>query len=71
MSGISKGQVSRLCEEIDKRVKDFLDRPFEGDWPARRCLVWISAGPRPRPSGRAFLQEAGPARPARAEAGRL
>jgi len=33
MSGISKSQVSRLCEEIDERVKAFLDRPIEGDWP--------------------------------------
>jgi putative transposase len=27
MSGISKSQVSRLCEEIDKRVQAFLTRP--------------------------------------------
>ena len=39
MSGISKSQVSRLCEEIDGRVKAFLDRPIEGDWP---CL-WVDA----------------------------
>ena len=39
MSGISKGQVSRLCEEIDVRVKAFLDRPIEGDWP----YVWVDA----------------------------
>lgn len=38
-SGISKSQVSRLCEEIDERVKAFLDRPLEGDWP----YVWIDA----------------------------
>jgi putative transposase len=31
MCGISKSQVSRLCEEIDERVKAFLDRPIEGD----------------------------------------
>src|SRR5664279_3847353 len=36
MSGISKSQVSRLCGEIDERVKAFLDRPLEGDWP----YVW-------------------------------
>jgi Transposase, Mutator family len=29
-SGVSKSQVSRLCEEIDGRVKAFLDRPIEG-----------------------------------------
>src|SRR6201998_4327923 len=39
MSGISKSQVSRLCEEIDDKVKAFLDRPIEGDWP----YVWIDA----------------------------
>ena len=39
MSGISKSQVSRLCEEIDGKVKAFLNRPLEGDWP----YVWIDA----------------------------
>jgi putative transposase len=39
MSGISKSQVSRLCAEIDDRVKAFLDRPIEGDWP----YLWIDA----------------------------
>ena len=33
MTGISKSQVSRLCEEIDERVHTVLDRPIEGDWP--------------------------------------
>jgi putative transposase len=33
MSGISKSQVSRLCAEIDEKVKAFLNRPIEGDWP--------------------------------------
>jgi putative transposase len=33
MTGISKSQVSRLCEEIDDRVGTFLERPIEGDWP--------------------------------------
>jgi transposase-like protein len=32
-TGVSKSQVSRLCEEIDARVKAFLDRPLEDDWP--------------------------------------
>lgn len=31
MSGISKSQVSRLCEEIDERVQAFLERPIEGE----------------------------------------
>ena len=39
MSGISKSQVSRLCEEIDDKVKTFLNRPIEGDWP----YLWIDA----------------------------
>ena len=33
LSGISKSQVSKLCREIDERVKAFLDRPLEGDCP--------------------------------------
>ena len=39
MSGISKSQVSRLCEEIDGKVAAFLERPIEGDWP----YLWIDA----------------------------
>jgi transposase-like protein len=39
MSGISKSQVSRLCGEIDEKVKAFLSRPIEGDWP----YLWIDA----------------------------
>jgi len=33
MSGISKRKVLRLCEEIEGKVKAFLNRPLEGDWP--------------------------------------
>ncbi|WP_244627466.1 IS256 family transposase, partial [Microvirga tunisiensis] len=39
MTGISKSQVSRLCEEIDERVNAFLSRPIEGEWP----YLWIDA----------------------------
>ncbi len=39
MTGISKSQVSRLCSEIDDKVKAFLARPIEGDWP----YLWIDA----------------------------
>ena len=39
LAGISKSQVSRLCAEIDERVKAFLSRPIEGSWP----YVWIDA----------------------------
>jgi transposase-like protein len=39
MTGISKSQVSRLCEEIDARVRVFLDRPITGHWP----FVWLDA----------------------------
>ena len=51
-TGISKSQVSRLCEDIDagvpqaacrlgwdKRVQAFLSRPIEGHWP----YLWIDA----------------------------
>ena len=39
MSGISKSQVNRLCEEIDGKVKAFLRRPIEDDCP----YLWIDA----------------------------
>jgi putative transposase len=39
MEGISKSQVSRLCEELDEKVKPFLGRPIEGEWP----YVWLDA----------------------------
>jgi putative transposase len=39
MEGVSKSQVSRLCGEIDERVRDFLARPIEGDWP----YLWLDA----------------------------
>lgn len=39
MTGISKSQVSRLCGEIDEKVKAFLDRPLEGEWP----YIWLDA----------------------------
>jgi putative transposase len=39
MTGISKSQVSRLCEEIDEKVTAFLERPLEGDWP----YLWLDA----------------------------
>ncbi len=38
-TGISKSQVSRLCEEIDDRVDAFLTRPIEGEW----HYLWIDA----------------------------
>ena len=38
-TGVSKSQVSRLCEEIDERVQAFLNRPIEGEWP----YLWIDA----------------------------
>ncbi len=33
-TGISKSQVSRLCEEIDERLDAFLTRPIDGEWHA-------------------------------------
>jgi putative transposase len=39
MSGISKSQVSRLCEEIDGKIATFLNRTLEGDWP----YLWLDA----------------------------
>lgn len=39
MSGISKSQVSRLCEELDERVLGFLTREITGHWP----YLWLDA----------------------------
>ena len=39
MSGISKSQVSTLCQEIDTRVHEFLNRPLAGEWP----YLWLDA----------------------------
>ena len=39
MESISRSQVSRLCAKIDGRVRDFLARPIEGDWP----YLWLDA----------------------------
>jgi transposase-like protein len=39
MSGVSKSQVSRLCAEIDDRVKTSQQRPLERVWP----YLWIDA----------------------------
>jgi hypothetical protein len=51
MSGISKSQVSRLCEEIDGKVKAFLERPIGGGWP----YPWINPCDCGRAVGRAPL----------------
>ncbi len=37
--GISKSQVSELCQALDARVEDFLKRPLEGGWP----YLWLDA----------------------------
>jgi putative transposase len=39
MSGISKSQVSTLCQEIDERVHGFLNRRLDGEWP----YLWLDA----------------------------
>jgi putative transposase len=39
MAGISKSQVSRLCEELDEEVERFRGRPLEGAYP----YVWLDA----------------------------
>jgi hypothetical protein len=47
MSGISKSQVSRLCEEIDEKVKAFLTRPIE-ESSSSRTPMRASKAPSPR-----------------------
>jgi transposase-like protein len=39
MSGISKSQVSRLCEELDAEVQSFRERPLTASYP----YVWLDA----------------------------
>jgi transposase-like protein len=39
MNGISKSQVSRLCQELDAEVERFRTRKLEGDYP----YVWLDA----------------------------
>jgi transposase-like protein len=36
-SGVSRSEVSRLCSEVDERVREFLERPLEGFFP----YVWL------------------------------
>ena len=47
-SGVSKSQVSRLCAEVDERVREFLQRRLEGEFP----YLWLDATyPRVRDEG--------------------
>ncbi len=39
MAGISKSQVSRVCEELDEEVERFRNRPLGGAYP----YVWVDA----------------------------
>ena len=39
LTGISKSTVSKLCKDIDERVREFLDRPLTGEWP----YLWLDA----------------------------
>ena len=39
MTGISKSQVSRLCQELDEEVERFRSRPLEGEYP----YLWLDA----------------------------
>lgn len=39
MQGISKSQVSRLCQELDEEVERFRHRPLDGLHP----YVWLDA----------------------------
>jgi transposase-like protein len=39
IASMSKSQVSRLCRELDERVRAFLERPLEGRYP----YLWLDA----------------------------
>jgi putative transposase len=47
LTGISKSQVSKLCKDIDERVRAFLERPLEGEWP----YLWLDATYLRQPEG--------------------
>jgi transposase-like protein len=53
MEGISRSQVSRLCAEIDERVRDFLARPIEGSAYTPTALSLARRHLREGPRGRA------------------
>jgi len=38
-TGVSRSEVSRLCEEVEERVLDFLERSLEGQFP----YLWLDA----------------------------
>ena len=38
-TGVSKSQVSRLCQEVDERIGAFLDRPIEGGSPVSVAVI--------------------------------
>jgi putative transposase len=40
-SRVSKSQVSGRCAKIDEKVKAFMHRPIEGDWPY--LYLWVDA----------------------------
>jgi len=47
-SGVSKSQVSRLCAEVDERVREFLGRRLDGEFP----YLWLDGTyPRVRDGG--------------------
>ena len=39
LTGISKSTGSKLCKDIDERVREFFDRPIAADWP----YLWLDA----------------------------
>jgi len=39
MEGISKGQVSRICQDLDEEVEGFRTRELEGRYP----YLWLDA----------------------------
>jgi putative transposase len=61
MSGISKRQVSRLCEENDDKVKAFLTRPIEGDRPYRSASLRLLPSHRVREGWEEGLRSPNPA----------
>ena len=71
-SGISKGEVSRLCAKLDEHVGAFLSRPIEGEWPDLRLdATYVKARHNHRISLQRFRHQAGAHAGLKAETNRV
>jgi transposase-like protein len=41
LEGVSRSEVSRICQELDEAMERFRNRPLEGEYP----YLWLDAKP--------------------------